>query len=170
MRDQQEGLQKAPEQTPGCARSSVMDSLANMPFIPPMGHRWRHHSRRSKNHEHTIAPAVIKISSQPERYAVSGKSHTSSHTRITKKSAHRNHGPHSPTAQAAQHLIKCEAGGYLMHHTPVCARRSHISSLNNSAPGGEFKSKNPTVQRFKFKQGPKTVSEGGGSLMCADVC
>ena len=27
------------------------------PFMPPIGHRWRHHSRRSKNHEHNIAPA-----------------------------------------------------------------------------------------------------------------
>ena len=25
--------------------------------MPPMGHRWRHHSRRSKKYEHTIAPA-----------------------------------------------------------------------------------------------------------------
>ena len=28
-----------------------------LPFMPPIGHRWRHHSRRSKNHEHSIAPA-----------------------------------------------------------------------------------------------------------------
>lgn len=42
---------------PVWARNSVIESLANMPFMPPMGHRWRHHSRRSKNHEQNMAPA-----------------------------------------------------------------------------------------------------------------
>ena len=48
---------RSPAQMPLRARSSVMDSFANMPFMPPMGHRWRHHSRRSKTNEHAIAPA-----------------------------------------------------------------------------------------------------------------
>lgn len=66
----EEWEKSTPEQTPGWARSSVMESLANMPFMPPMGHKWRHQSRRSKNHEHTIAPSVMMMSSQPDRYAV----------------------------------------------------------------------------------------------------
>ncbi len=31
--------ERAPEQTPWRERSSVMESFANMPFMPPMGHR-----------------------------------------------------------------------------------------------------------------------------------
>ncbi len=47
----------SPAQMPVWARSSVMDNLANIPFMPPMGQRWRHHSRRSKKKEHAMAPA-----------------------------------------------------------------------------------------------------------------
>ena len=49
------------------ARSSVMESLANMPFMPPMGHRWRHHSRRSKNQEHAMAPACDPLNRKSSR-------------------------------------------------------------------------------------------------------
>ena len=39
-----------------------MESLANMPFMPPMGHRWRHHSRRSKNLRHHTHRCCVKKS------------------------------------------------------------------------------------------------------------
>jgi hypothetical protein len=56
-----------------------------------------------------MAPAVMMMSSQPERYAVSGRSHTSSHTKIAANRAHKNHGPHTETARQ-QHRSRCEDG------------------------------------------------------------
>ena len=45
-----------------------------------------------------LSPTVMMMSSQAERYAVLGKSHTSSHTRITANRPHRNQGPQPATA------------------------------------------------------------------------
>ena len=61
-----------------------------------MGHKYRHHSlcSKPKTAEQMTAPAVISSSSQADSDAWSLSSHTLSHTRIPKKSAYRNQGPH----------------------------------------------------------------------------
>ena len=73
--------------------------MANRLFIPPMGHRWRHHSRRSKSAEQTTAPAVMSSNSQPDRAAECGRSQTSSHTRMAANKANRNQAPQASTAK-----------------------------------------------------------------------
>jgi hypothetical protein len=84
-----------PEQTPCRARTSVMDILANRPFMPPIGHRCRHQIRRSKMAEQMTAPDVMRMRRPPESAAWVLRCHTSSQTRMPAKRAKRNQGPHA---------------------------------------------------------------------------
>lgn len=50
------------------------------------------------HHEQLTAPAVISSSSHALRAALSGRCHTSSHTRMPANRETRNQGPHCSTA------------------------------------------------------------------------
>lgn len=96
-----------PAQTPWAARTSVMDVLAKRPFIAPIGQRYLHQSLLSKIAEQTMAPIVMRISSQPDSAAEFGRSQTSSQTRIPAKSASMNHPPNLSTAPVENYGAYC---------------------------------------------------------------
>ena len=66
------------EQTAFWERSSVALSLANRPFMPPMGHRKRHQKRRGKRVLKTTDPDVIRASRAPVSAAELPRCHSSS--------------------------------------------------------------------------------------------